>query len=70
MSEWSIDNIRIKRDELELRNKQLKKEAKMLEAEKQFLQSICEHPNKREWNYGPGSDQFTKCDDCGFHETH
>lgn len=69
----TLEQIQTKLKELELRDKQLKKEAKILEAEKQFLQSICEHPNKRTWthyDYGGGSDRHEHCDDCGFHATY
>jgi len=72
MPQWSVDNIRTKRAELDLREKLLKKDVKVLEAEKQFLQSICEHPNIRKWtssDYGGGTDRHEHCDDCGYHKT-
>jgi hypothetical protein len=70
MSDWSIDNIRTKLAELKLREKLLKKDAEILKAELAFLQSVCDHPNKRSWthhDYGGGSDYHEACDDCGLH---
>ncbi len=61
MPEWSI---KYKRAELDLHEKELKKDAKILEAEKQFLQSVCEHPNKQTWThhcYDGSSDTYEEC---------
>lgn len=64
--------IKARRKQLELKEKELKRQQKQLEAEFEFLQSTCEHPNKRTWthyDYDGGSDLHEHCDDCGFHET-
>jgi len=65
----TVEEIKTKRKELELREKLLKRDAQMLKAEQVFLQSVCEHPNKRSWtssDYGGGSDRHEACDDCGY----
>lgn len=66
----TIKEIKDKRKVLEAREKELKKQEKILQAEFDFLQSICEHPNKETWthyDYGGGSDYNEKCKDCGMH---
>lgn len=68
----TLDEIRTKKKELELREKELLKQRKVLKAEQVFIQSVCEHPNKRSWtssDYGGGSDLHEVCDDCGYSRT-
>ena len=64
--------IKARRKKLEEKEKKLKLQMKLLEAQFEFLYSTCEHPNKRTWthtDYGGGSDLHEHCDDCGWHRT-
>ncbi len=65
----TLEEINIKRKELDLKEKELKKQLHMLKVEKKFIQSVCEHPNLRKWtnsDYGGGTDAHEGCVDCGY----